>query len=60
MTDWEKFTVEELRTAAKVARASGGLIMGGAAAAWELRADFVEQSSGNLSYDKWRFDGEGI
>lgn len=43
MSDWETFTVEELRTAAKVARASGGLIMTGAAAAWELRADMLEQ-----------------
>ena len=43
MSDWEAFTVEELRTAAKVARASGGLIMTGAAAAWELRADMIEK-----------------
>lgn len=39
---WSTITADELRTAAKVARASGGLIMGGAAAAWEFRADVIE------------------
>lgn len=44
-TDWD-FTVEELRTAAKVARASGGLLLPAAASAWELRADRLEQGWG--------------
>ena len=43
MPEWETFTAEDLRTAAKVARASGGHFMTGAAAAWELRADWVEK-----------------
>lgn len=42
MGDWESFTADELRTAARVARASGGPYMCGAAAAWELRADLVD------------------
>lgn len=32
----------ELRIAARVARASGGVVMSGAASAWELRADIAE------------------
>lgn len=39
--DWESVTAEELRIAAKVARASGGVVMAGAASAWELRADLM-------------------
>lgn len=38
MSAWESVTAEELRIAAKVARASGGHIMSAAAEAWELRA----------------------
>jgi len=41
---WDQISAEELRIAAKVARASGGPMMCGAAAAWELRADLVEAS----------------
>lgn len=41
MSDWDEITASELRTAAKVARASGGLIAA-AAAAWEMRADLKE------------------
>lgn len=44
MKTWSDFTPEELRTAAEVARASGGVYMAGAAAAWELRADLVEKT----------------
>ena len=40
-TDWENITEEELRIAVKVARASGGVVMAGAAAAWEKRADIM-------------------
>lgn len=36
------FTPEELRIAAKVARASRGHVLPAAAAAWELRADLIE------------------
>ena len=39
MSLWDDITEEELRTAAKVASASGGHVMAAAAAAWELRAD---------------------
>ena len=42
MSDWEQITAEELRIAAKVANASGGVVMAGAASAWELRADLLE------------------
>ena len=42
-TLWEQITKEELRAAAKVALASGGPIMSGAAAAWELRADLMQE-----------------
>jgi hypothetical protein len=42
MSDWEEATPEELRTAAKVARFSGGHTLAAAAAAWELRADLIE------------------
>lgn len=50
MSDWEQFTIEELRTAAKVARASGGLVMGGAAAAWQFRADALERKQRMADY----------
>lgn len=42
-TLWEQITEDELRSAAKVARASGGVMMSGAAAAWELRADLMQE-----------------
>lgn len=42
MSDWDSFTPDELRTAAKVARASGGHVMAGAADAWEYSADMIE------------------
>jgi hypothetical protein len=42
VSDWDEITADDLRTAAKVARASGGHIMAGAASAWELRADIIE------------------
>lgn len=41
-SNWETLTADELRTAAKVARASGGLYMPAAAAAWEFRADVLD------------------
>lgn len=42
MSRWEGITAEELRIAAKVARASGGVLMTGAAEAWILRAEILE------------------
>lgn len=39
---WDGITAEELRIAAKVARASGGVVMTGAAEAWVLRAEILE------------------
>lgn len=42
-TLWDEITEGELRAAAKVARASGGVMMAGAAAAWELRADLMQE-----------------
>lgn len=45
MSLWDDITAEELRIAAKVARASGGVIMAGAADAWELRARLNEQQA---------------
>ncbi len=42
MSDWDSITAEELRIAAKVARASGGLALPAAAEAWELRAELIE------------------
>jgi hypothetical protein len=42
MSEWDSITAEELRIAAKVARASGGHVMDGAADAWELRARHAE------------------
>jgi hypothetical protein len=42
MTEWESFTAEELRIAARVARSSGGLVLTASAAAWEMRADIAE------------------
>lgn len=44
MSLWDDITEDELRTAAKVARASGGVVMAGAADAWELRADLMKES----------------
>lgn len=41
-SNWETLTADELRAAAKVARASGGLYMPAAAAAWEFRADVID------------------
>ena len=48
MTEWiyeQDFTPEELRAAAKVARASRGLILPAAAEAWERRAEAIERRS---------------
>lgn len=42
MGNWESITAAELRIAAKVARASGGVQMVAAAEAWDLRADLIE------------------
>ena len=42
MSEWESITAEDLRIAAKVARASGGHVMAAAAEAWELRARLAE------------------
>ena len=43
-TDWDRITSPELRAAAKVARASGGMIMAAAADAWEKQAQEIEDS----------------
>lgn len=40
--EWDSITAEELRIAAKVARASGGVIVSAAAEAWELRAEILD------------------
>jgi len=50
---WDSITAEELRIAAKVARASGGLLMSGAAASWELRAKKINER------EHWLFDADG-
>jgi hypothetical protein len=42
-TGWNGITAEELRIAAKVARASNGIVMPAAAQAWEARADEMEK-----------------
>lgn len=44
MVTVSKFTAEELRIAARVARDSGGLYLPAAAAAWEFRARVLEGS----------------
>ena len=41
-SDWEAITAPELRTAAKVARASGGMTITAATAAWEKPADDID------------------
>ena len=43
-TDWDRITTPELRAAAKVARASGGLYMSAAADAWDKQAQEIEDS----------------
>lgn len=43
LTEWEQITEDELRAAARVARASGGVVMSAAASAWELRADIMQE-----------------
>lgn len=48
MAVWDDISARELRIAAKVARASGGHILDGAAAAWELRAELKEQQEEQL------------
>ncbi len=48
MGDWESVTADELRTAAKVARASGGQLMVAAAEAWERRAELIERKLANV------------
>ena len=42
MSVWDSVTAEDLRTAARVARASGGHVMQAAATAWELRAKLAD------------------
>lgn len=42
MSKWDSITADDLRTAARVARASGGHVMAGAAEAWELRAQVLD------------------
>jgi hypothetical protein len=42
VSEWESITAEELRIAAKVARACGGIVMAGAAESWEMRAKLAE------------------
>lgn len=44
VSNWD-FTPEELRIAAKVAKASGGHVLPAAASAWELRANLIEKGS---------------
>jgi hypothetical protein len=43
MTHWGNFTAEEYRTAARVARASGGVILPAAADTWEALAMALEE-----------------
>ena len=43
MSLWDDITEEDLRTAAKVAKASGGFTMAAAADAWLLRADLMQE-----------------
>ena len=43
MSLWDDITEEDLRTAAKVASASGGFTMAAAADAWLLRADLMRE-----------------
>ena len=43
MSSWDEITAKELRIAAKVADAYGGPVMVGAASAWRLRADLIEE-----------------
>lgn len=43
MSAWDEIDSYDLRIAAKVARASGGVVMHGAAAAWDLRARVLEE-----------------
>jgi hypothetical protein len=50
---WDEVTASELRIAAKVARASGGPIMAGAASAWELRARLIEERSAVEQLSIW-------
>ena len=45
-SDWEAIIAPELRTAAKVARAYGGMTISAAAAAWEKRADDIDDWTG--------------
>lgn len=53
MSLWDEITSSELRIAAKVARASSGEIMAGAAAAWELRARLIEEKSAVDQLKMW-------
>lgn len=53
MSLWDDITVQELRTAAKVARASGGVMMSGAAEAWELRARMTEELAAAEQLSIW-------
>lgn len=39
---WHDLSARELRIAAKVARASGGLMLAAAADSWEVRAEIIE------------------
>lgn len=53
MSRWEQITAEELRIAAKVAKASGGVTLSGAAAAWEFRADLLDNVLTKSEADAW-------
>lgn len=55
MAVWDDISARELRIAARVVRASGGHIMAGAAAAWELRAKLLEEREARLK--EWGVDG---
>jgi len=53
MSLWEDITEEELRTAAKVASASGGHVMDAAADAWLLRADLMQEMAMKSQLRLW-------
>lgn len=55
MAVWDDISARELRIAARVARASGGVVMAGAAASWELRAKIIDEREARLK--EWGVDG---